>query len=778
MYNYFASKADTLAKLEGSIRHASVLPQFSFTTQMWKHALMDVATLWSNRPEWASGSLIVRSSCQAEDSSVESLAGHYSTVANVTTKAELKSAINTVYQSFHDYNPKDQIFIQPMLENVSASGVAFTRDPSNGAYYNIVNYDDESASTDSVTAGTSNDLRIYYHFKNAQLPKKSWLSKLLLLLNELEEYFNNDALDIEFAVDQSDTLFLFQVRPLIIQGQNQFSLADHSNLLSEIEKYYKLLSKPHPYLLGQKSVFGVMPDWNPAEVIGIRPRPLALSLYKELITDGIWAYQRGNYGYRNLRSFPLIISFFGLPYIDVRVSFNSFIPSDLKVDLAERLVNYYIDCLLENPTNHDKVEFEILYSCYTLDLPQRILELKSAGFNQGECDEILESLKCLTNNIINEEDGLWKKDIAKLQTLKEKQEIINASELSLLEKTYWLLEDCKRYGTLPFAGLARAGFIAVQLLKSLVRVGILTSNEYECFMASLTTVSSDMQGELNNGKQDFLKKYGHLRPGTYNLLSHRYDESPDKYFDWNNTGEYSQHDSTNVPFSLNLKAKNRLESMLKDHGLKHSVSSFFNFIKGAIEGREYAKFVFTKSLSDALVLIKNMGEELDINVDDLSYIDINVVKKLYSSSHNIKESLRASIAEGKHIYKKTTVLTLPPLIATENDFRAFEFPRNKPNYITKKSTHGFIVFEDYDKVLLTGKILMIKSADPGYDWIFSRGIVGFITMYGGANSHMAIRSAELGIPAVIGTGEMLYRKWSKAVSIQIDCATEQVHILK
>ena len=35
-----------------------------------------------------------------------------------------------------------------------------------------------------------------------------------------------------------------------------------------------------------------MPDWNPAEIIGIKPKPLALSLYKGLITDSIWSQQR------------------------------------------------------------------------------------------------------------------------------------------------------------------------------------------------------------------------------------------------------------------------------------------------------------------------------------------------------------------------------------------------------------------------------------------------------------------------------------------------------
>ena len=102
----------------------------------------------------------------------------------------------------------------------------------------------------------------------------------------------------------------------------------------------------HHNLLGDQTVYGVMPDWNPAEIIGIRPRPLALSLYRELITDNIWAYQRSNYGYRNLRSFPLMINFFGLPYIDVRLSFNSFIPAKLEKPIANKLANYYMNRLL------------------------------------------------------------------------------------------------------------------------------------------------------------------------------------------------------------------------------------------------------------------------------------------------------------------------------------------------------------------------------------------------------------------------------------------------
>src|SRR6202044_2675686 len=154
--------------------------------------------------------------------------------------------------------------------------------------------------------------------------------------------------------------------------------------LAEVARKVELLSRRHPYLHGSRAIFGVMPDWNPAEIIGIRPKPLTLTLYRELVTDAIWAYQRDNYGYQNLRSFPLLVSFHGLPYIDVRVSFNSFVPRDVPNDLAGRLVNCYIDRLLSEPQLHDKVEFEIIFSCYTLELPKRLVGLWQPVFSSAD----------------------------------------------------------------------------------------------------------------------------------------------------------------------------------------------------------------------------------------------------------------------------------------------------------------------------------------------------------------------------------------------------------
>ncbi len=536
-----------------------------------------------------------------------------------------------------------------------------------------------------------------------------------------------------------------------------------------------LLTRPHPYLHGNRSVFGVMPDWNPAEIIGLKPRPLALSLYRELITDSIWAYQRDNYGYKNLRSFPLLMSFHGLPYIDVRVSFNSFIPRDMKPDLAERLVNYYIERLLAQPTLHDKVEFEIIFSCYTLDLPQRLLALTQYGFSQDDIADITGLLRNLTNKIINNENGLWRRDREKVDKLVERLPKIRDAAIDKISRVYWLLEDCKRYGTLPFAGLARAGFIATQFLNSLVATGVLDKAGHAAFMSDLETVGSQIGRDFAGlTKDEFLARYGHLRPGTYDILSPRYDEAPDLYFDWSNRPK--QHAATSG-FLLSVSQLRLIERLLKEHGIEHDILSLIDFIKGGIEGREYAKFVFTRSLSDALALIEQIGVEHGLSAEDCSFLDIATVRSLYAESGSVGARLKASVAEGKSRHNLTRRLVLPPLISAPEDAFAFHLPSIHPNFITTQCVTGPVSTIENSPEKIKDTILFVPSADPGFDWIFSRGIAGFVTQFGGVNSHMAIRASELGIPAVIGAGEALFGQWKKAGKVCLDCGNQQVQVI-
>lgn len=784
-----STKADTLRMLYSSLEHAKVLPQFSFTVGEFTAAgdkVMEAfeALEWKRR-------VIVRSSALNEDRAESSMAGKYESVMDVSGSKMFEEAVCRVISSYDDNNPDNQILVQPMLEKVNMSGVAFTLDPNTLGNYYVVNYD-ETGSTSSVTAGETDGMKLYYRFKshffegggvNPAGYKSDEMDRLCAALHELENFFGQNNLDVEFAFTEDGSLYVLQVRSLCIR-RKPLQFEQQQRALMRIEEKIRSSQTKKPFLCGTTTIYSVMTDWNPAEMIGIRPKPLALSLYREIITDSVWAYQRDNYGYRNLRSYPLMVDFEGLPYIDVRVSFNSFVPSGLEEELSEKLVDYYLAQLAKRPQDHDKAEFEIVFSCYTLDLPERIMKLRDNGFPEEEIERIVNALRDVTNQIIDFKHGLWRKDYKKIEILNSRYNEIVSSDMSRIEKIYWLLEDCKRYGTLPFAGLARAAFIAVQMLKSFVSCGILSQCDYEAFMNEVDTTGSAISRDFEELSRDsFLKKYGHLRPGTYDITSLRYDEAPELYFGKDNLRKDNTDEApekSSAKFRLSLKQLNALKDILEKNRLSNDVLDIMLFIKKVIEGREYGKFAFTRNLSMALRLLGDLGMEQGISREDCAFINIRAVYELYASTGSAGDIFKKFIAKGKNEYMVTESVTLPPVIISPGDVTCFYYPDSEPNFITSHRVYGepVLIEAGKEKSDIEGKIVLIASADPGYDWIFSCRIKGFVTMFGGANSHMAIRAGELDIPAAIGVGMARFNQYCAAETIEIDTLSKIIRVLK
>ena len=108
-----------------------------------------------------------------------------------------------------------------------------------------------------------------------------------------------------------------------------------------------------------------------------------------------------------------------------------------------------------------------------------------------------------------------------------------------------------------------------------------------------------------------------------------------------------------------------------------------------------------------------------------------------------------------------------------------QYISSRPNFITERRVAGQPLSLDVttEGTSLAERIVFIESADPGYDWIFVHGIAALVTRYGGAGSHMAIRCAELNLPAAIGVG----RRFDDLVRrplVEIDCANRSIQAVQ
>ena len=190
-----------------------------------------------------SAKLIIRSSALSEDSDSDSEAGLYDSVMNVgINDNEIINSVNKVKNSFlkkNNFELRNKIIAQKQISDVSSSGVIFTHELNTGAPYYVINYDDKSGSTDSVTSGSGehSNRTLYIHRDYPIEELKSTRFKILLsAVKELESHMSGDYLDIEFALGKDLRPYLFQVRSLTT------SINWNKDLSSKINDELKKLS--------------------------------------------------------------------------------------------------------------------------------------------------------------------------------------------------------------------------------------------------------------------------------------------------------------------------------------------------------------------------------------------------------------------------------------------------------------------------------------------------------------------------------------------------------
>ena len=782
----FRGKAQTLDHLAPVLKSASHLPRERISLLEWKNGPAE--TLTRIQRAFESGAVVVRSSAENEDSFASSAAGKYLTVLDVNPndRAALGDAVEAVIGSYsradRTLSERDEVLVQPQILNPKASGVLLTRDPRSGAPYFVVSEDRLSGRPDLVTSGGAGvvDQQFVAWSRLDGSVRDEQTARVLKLGQELIELSRLDALDVEYAFGNDDSLHLLQARPLsAVRNLPTVDDDDVLDLVAGIGDFVREKMRPMSGLAGADTVFGLMPDWNPAEMIGVAPRPLSLSLYQWLIGSDSWAEARRRMGYRDVRPERLIVSLGGRPYVDVRASLNSLLPATLDDDVSGRWVDSCLSRLRSDPALHDKLEFEIAVTCLSPDWDAAKCRLTEAGIDAVAFQE---HLRQLTGNVITGAIEPIEDQMALLEELERRrssaQSMSNVGTHSVARTISRLLDDCRRLGVVPFSILARYAFISMNFLRGLLSRGVIDESDYQAFLHAVPTVAGRIAHDIGcgTGVDELVARYGHLRPNSYEITSSNYAADPDLFFRLPSSPSAAVH-CHDAEATLTRRAQ-AIEAMLSGLGLPIGAKQLSSFMSRSIAGRERAKFEFMKNVNAALELIALLGQQLGMTRDEMSFLEINDILRLEANSLSPADrvQLRRRSAFNRKRWMVTQCLRLPDLIRSVDEVSAFRLEAWRANFVTRKCVTAPVVWLDSagSSQELSGAIVITRAADPGYDWIFAHGIAGLVTEYGGVASHMSIRAAEFGLPAAIGCGAVLIASLHGANIIELDCAAEKL----
>jgi hypothetical protein len=99
------------------------------------------------------------------------------------------------------------------------------------------------------------------------------LKPLEPVLTELSELVGHCPIDIDFAISSRHDVIVFQVRPLVLSSQRHLAhRAGFPGVVHQVRQCFANVVRHNNRNGLDGAIFGVMPDWNPAELIRFKPR--------------------------------------------------------------------------------------------------------------------------------------------------------------------------------------------------------------------------------------------------------------------------------------------------------------------------------------------------------------------------------------------------------------------------------------------------------------------------------------------------------------------------
>lgn len=768
------------------------------------------------RLELNPGPIMVRSSALGEDSGDNSFAGQLDSFITEGTDLEIEESLLKCWASFwneralsYQHHKKVKlkgmgVAIQEMVRPQLA-GVLFTRNPNHSSREEMIlefcfGHAEELVSG-HITPGSLSINRKNKEIKVLSQPEQekfkikeikgdeNWISELIEIAFKLEAEYKVP-LDIEWAVDENETVKIVQSRPITklhdLKEETDKSSFNgkliHWSNVNVSENYPKPIT-PLLYSIAQQSFFHYFRDLGKS--FGVREARLIENNdnFKNII---------GTHGARMYYNMTSIHSTIQIMPFGKKLSFyfNNFVgdPRSKTDGLVEKSNESFFDIILQ--------VFEVLLVFLTTLLTFLLIPLKIRSL-ENEVDRFLKFCN-ETPGKLNLKSHLTKSynGFLKIRFLSWKKASL-ADSLAMF--AYGLL------GTFLSKNVQNADSKKNSLLQGIPNLvsseppekiwelaqKIKSSNELsELFKKDSDEIYQKIQTDqqyisFKTSLDRYLKKWGHRCSGELMLTEANFIEDPAKFIETLKTYLKSDIKSPKEIISQKTKERERIILVtineLQGEGLEQIFwpikTIFFKLVLAATsQGIRYRERVRLKqaliygSLRQTVLKLSHImiNEEILENEDDIFFLTYQEISRYLAGAEMLPQSLGKIAKERKIEHEKLSLLDppdhfyLPEGVYYESNEEIILEKREDIKTGDKNTLIGLPACGGEKKgrvrllntalevnKLTSGDILLTKQTDPGWATVFPL-ISALVIERGGMLSHGAIVAREFGIPAVVG----------------------------
>lgn len=654
-------------------------------------------------------------------------AGAFHSVLDVdaTTHEAMRQAVGSVLHSYGQARADDRILIQHYVADGEIAGVAASCLLPQGLDYCVVSWVPRGDNS-LVTGAASHCWTAYLQGARRALDKRwaQWLDEVQALLQQLRTWAGCEV-EIEWLWNGQLQVVQLRALPVAPTADTRMRSA-------------RAQARAHTQARRTDGeLLGLMPDWNPAELLGEHPRPLALSLFGELISRRTWAQARTRLGYQPTPG-DLLRPIAGRPYVRVERSLRSLLPAALDRGHQDALVAAQLRRLRAQASLHDKLEFEVATGSYEFSRSwrQRYPELET------ETHAALErALRSQLPGLLDPTALAHAYEVARFSVRTRIAWPAAEAPLRVWRKVLRRVRD--EYA-LPFAQSARRCFVYELLLKSAVAEGALSTEVLDQWRASAHGIYSD---------GDAASWFQALRPGTFEIAHPRYGDG----FAQLQLPAPATRPAPRIPSGL--------ERLIREHAIVSDSHALLRGFALAHQARDWGKLALSLALSEGLEHLVQQAQLRGHQREDLSWLELCDLDDDRLASWPVR------ITGARQRHADDGLLRLPPLLGAADEVYGYIVEPGHPAFVGTgrvwACTHR-VSNESTPASLPAVRALLLERCEPGFDWVYGRRPAAIITAFGGPNAHVALRAHELGCPALLGVGIEMLQQMASWPAIEID----------